>query len=61
MEKMGVPFVRGDMIVRDQAWATTKQDGRHYHMLVPDEVWELLGVLAYPDAFVPSCSSPGSD
>ncbi|CAM9829473.1 unnamed protein product, partial [Hapterophycus canaliculatus] len=38
MERLGVPLVEGDLIVKDQAWATPKMDGRHYHMLVPVEV-----------------------
>lgn len=31
-------MVEGDLIVRDQEWATPKQDGRHYPVLVPVEV-----------------------
>ena len=48
MANLGVPLVEGDLIVKDQAWATQRQDGRHYHLLVPIEVWELLGVLVSP-------------
>lgn len=48
MDRLGVPVVEADRIVKDQAWATPKHDGRHYHNLVPVEVWELLGVLAAP-------------
>eukprot|EP00752_Nemacystus_decipiens_P015670 g13984.t1 len=50
MTRLGVPVVEGDLIVRDQEWATPQQDGRHYPMLVPVEVWELLGVLVSPFA-----------
>eukprot|EP00904_Undaria_pinnatifida_P006291 jgi/Undpi1/2792/HiC_scaffold_14.g06169.m1 len=50
MANLGVPLVEGDLIVKDQRWATGKQDGRHYHMLVPTEVWEFLGVLVSPYA-----------
>ncbi|CAN0390024.1 unnamed protein product [Pylaiella littoralis] len=45
MARLGVPLVEADLIVKDQEWATLPQDGRHYGMLVPVEVWELLGVL----------------
>lgn len=48
MARLEVPLVEGDLIVKGQAWATGVQDGRHYHMLVPIEVWELLGVLTSP-------------
>lgn len=50
MERLDVPIVEADLIVKDQAWATRKQDGRHYHHLVPVEVWELLGELVAPYA-----------
>ena len=42
MARLGVPVVEGDLIVRDQEWATPQQDGRHYPMLVPVEVCPLL-------------------
>lgn len=45
MEKLGVPLVEADLIVKDQAWATGNQDGRHYHPLAPVEVWEFMGLL----------------
>lgn len=50
MQRLNVPMVEADQIVKGQAWATPKQDGRHYHNLVPVEVWELLGVLVAPYA-----------
>lgn len=50
MERLNVPMVEADRIVKGQAWATPHQDGRHYHNLVPVEVWELLGVLVTPAA-----------
>ncbi|CAN0180010.1 unnamed protein product [Pylaiella littoralis] len=45
MARLGVPLVEADLIVKDQAWATVRQDGRHYAMLLPVEIWELLDVL----------------
>eukprot|EP00903_Cladosiphon_okamuranus_P010026 g9508.t1 len=49
MERLGVPIVPGDLISKDQAWATPNHDGRHYQQLVPVEVWELFGALVAPD------------
>lgn len=46
MARLEVPLVEADVITRDQAWATFLGDGRHFQMLVPMELWELLGVLA---------------
>ncbi|CAN0024001.1 unnamed protein product [Ectocarpus fasciculatus] len=48
ISRLGVPLVEGDLIVKDQEWGTPKGDGRHYHMIVPVEVWEFLGVLVSP-------------
>lgn len=50
MERLGVPIVAADLIVKDQAWATPNRDGRHYQQLVPVEVWELFGALVAPYA-----------
>ncbi|CAN0137112.1 unnamed protein product [Ectocarpus sp. 6 AP-2014] len=58
MSRLGVPFVEGDLIVKDQEWATPKSDGRHYHMLVPVEVWEFLGVLISPFVGEPTTARP---
>lgn len=52
MARLGVPLVEADVITRDQAWATFLGDGRHFQMLVPMELWELLGVLASAPAVV---------
>lgn len=46
MERLDVPIVGADLIVKDQAWATHPRDGRHFQLLVPVEVWELFGILA---------------
>lgn len=56
MARLGVPLVEADLIVKDQAWATPAEDGRHYHALVPVEIYSLLGVLTSPYAVLPTAS-----
>lgn len=48
MAKMGVPLVEGDLIVRDQAWATSRNDGRHYVSIAPMEIFAMLSELTSP-------------
>lgn len=48
MARLGIPLVEGDLIVKDQSWATRVQDGRYYHGIIPVEVWDLFGVLVSP-------------
>ena len=48
MARLGVPVVDGAQIVDGQAWASRRTDGRHYHPLVPVEVFALLGALVSP-------------
>lgn len=48
LARLGVPLVEAELIVKDQAWATPQEDGRHYGMLIPVEVrrrrikWHML-------------------
>lgn len=48
LARLGVPVVDGAQIVDGQAWASRRTDGRHYHPLVPVEVFALLGALISP-------------
>lgn len=48
MRKLGVPLVDAFKIVEGQKWATTVNDGRHYHPIVPMEIIEFLRVLTTP-------------
>lgn len=48
MERLGVPIVEADVIVKDQTWATHPRDGQHFQQLVPVEVWQMLGILVAP-------------
>lgn len=40
-----MPLVDAGMLVEGHPWATKRNDGRHYHPIVPLEVILLLGVL----------------
>lgn len=48
LARLGVPIVDAARIVEGQAWASRKSDGRHYHSLVPLEIFALLGALISP-------------
>lgn len=48
MARLGVPLVDAGKIVDGEIWATKRFDGRHYHALVPMELFELLGALISP-------------
>lgn len=48
LARLGVPIVDAAQIVEGQAWASKPSDGRHYHSLVPLEIFALLGALVSP-------------
>lgn len=48
MARLGVPLVEADLIVRDQAWATGRSDGRHFFPLAGMEMFTALTLLTSP-------------
>lgn len=61
MARQGVPLVDGGMIVDGQKWATSEEDGRHFEMIVPIELFSFLSILtSFPDSY-PARSEPAAE
>lgn len=58
MSGLGVPVVDAARIVEGQAWASKRNDGRHYHKIVPMEVSVVCACVSIPRVtIVESCLS----
>lgn len=60
MARLRVPIVDSGELVEKQVWATKHRDGRHYHALVPHELFEMLEAFtSTPPAPVIAAPPPG--
>lgn len=53
MAKLGVPLVDAGRLVEGQVWATSPADGRHFHPIVPLELYTMLSVVLSPTPLLP--------